>query len=76
MDAIAGDSYDALDEVEVLAVGLKRGLEEDDDVAAVDVAIMDEFCPAGGRRERDTVNETWSPMRRVFSIDEDGMAKF
>ena len=50
---VAGDSDGALDEEEV---GL-AGLEEDDDVAAVHLAIEGEGCPLGGRSKRDTVDE-------------------
>ena len=43
VDAVAGDADAALDEVEVGGFGV--GLEEDDDVAAADVAVVDEGRP-------------------------------
>ena len=51
VNAVARDAYRALDEEEV---GLTR-LEEDDDVAAADVAIVDEGRPFCRRSEGDTV---------------------
>ena len=53
VDAIAGDADGALDEEEI---GL-AGFEEDDDVAALDVAIEGEWGPFGGRGEGDAVDE-------------------
>ena len=53
MDVVAGDGDGALDQEEVRLAGL----EEDDDIAALDVAIEDEGCPGGGRSERDTIDQ-------------------
>ncbi len=55
VDAVAGDADGALDEEEVGRFGL--GLEEDDDVAALDVAVVDEGRPVGGRGEGDAVDQ-------------------
>ena len=51
VDAVAGDADGALDEEEIRLAGL----EEDDDVAAADVAIEDEGRPFGGRGEGDAI---------------------
>ncbi len=56
VDVIAGNADHALDQVEVLAVGFERGLEEDDDVAAAHIAVMNERRPVRGRRERDAID--------------------
>lgn len=53
VDAVAGDADGALDEEEIRLAGL----EEDDDVAALDVAIEGEGCPLSGRGEGDAVDE-------------------
>ena len=53
MDSVAGDADGALDEEEIRLAGL----EEDDDVAALDVAIEGEGRPLGGRGEGDAVDE-------------------
>ena len=53
MDLVARDADGALDEEEV---GF-AGFEEDDDVAAADVAIEDEGRPFCGRSEGDAVDE-------------------
>ena len=53
MDAVAGDADGALDEEEIRLAGL----EEDDDVAALDVAIEGERRPLGWRGEGDAVDE-------------------
>jgi hypothetical protein len=53
MDFVAGKSDGSLDEEEI---GL-AGFEEDDDVAAVDVAIEDEGRPFCGRGESDAIDQ-------------------
>ena len=55
MDAVAGKADAALDQIEVGGLGV--GLEEDDDVAAADVAVVDEGRPVGWRRERDAIDQ-------------------
>jgi hypothetical protein len=55
VDVVAGDADGALDEEQVGGLGL--GLEEDDDVAAVDVAVEGKGCPFGGGREGDSIDE-------------------
>ena len=53
VDAVSGDTYDALDEVKI---GLAR-LEEHDDVAALDVAVVNQRHPVGRRSEGDAVDQ-------------------
>ena len=53
VDVVAGNADGAFDEEEV---GL-AGFEEDDDVAATDVAIEDEGRPFCGRREGDAIHQ-------------------
>lgn len=53
VDAVAGDADGAFDEEEIRLAGF----EEDDDVAAADVAIEGEGRPLGGRGEGDAVDE-------------------
>ena len=55
VDAVAGDADGALDEVEVGGLGI--GLEEDDDVSALDVAVADEGRPCCLRGEGDAVDQ-------------------
>ena len=49
MDAVAGEADAALDQIEVGGLGV--GLEEDNDVAAADVAMVDEGSPVRWRRQ-------------------------
>ncbi len=53
VDAVSGDADGALDEEEIRLAGL----EEDDDVAAADVAIVGERRPLCGRSEGDAVDQ-------------------
>ncbi len=53
VDAVAGNADGALDEEEIRLAGL----EEDDDVAALDVAIEGERRPFGGWGEGDAVDQ-------------------
>jgi hypothetical protein len=53
MDVVAGDADGAFDEEEVRGLGVR--LEEDDNVAAADVAVVDERGPLRGRSEGDAV---------------------
>ena len=55
VEVVTGDGDGALDEVEVGRLGV--GLEEDDDVAAMDWAVEDEGSPFGGRGQGDAVYE-------------------
>src|SRR5581483_10547816 len=40
VDVVAGNTHNALDEEQMLAIGLEGGLVEDDDVAALNVAVV------------------------------------
>src|SRR5271170_5982755 len=53
MNAVAGNADGAFDEEEVRLAGF----EEDDDVAAADVAIEGEGCPFCGRGEGDAIHQ-------------------
>jgi hypothetical protein len=55
VEVVAGDADDALDEVEIRGFGV--GLEEDDDVAAFDLAVEDEGRPFCWGGEGDAVDE-------------------
>ena len=55
MDVIARDADGAFNEKEIWSFGI--GLEEDDDVAAADVAVVDEGRPLRRRGEGDAVYE-------------------
>ena len=52
---VAGNTDAAFDQIEVGGFGV--GLEEDDDVAAANIAIVDEGRPERWRRERDAVHQ-------------------
>jgi hypothetical protein len=53
MNSVAGDADGALDEEEIRLAGL----EKNDDIAALDIAIEGEGRPLGGRGEGDAVDE-------------------
>ena len=71
-DVVARNADGALDEEEVRLAGF----EEDDDVAAMDVAVEGEGRPlAGGAREMRSTR-TWSPMSSVLTMEAEGISKF
>jgi hypothetical protein len=51
VDVVAGDSDDSLDEKEIRLAGF----EEDDDISALDVAVVNEGKPVRGRRQSGAV---------------------
>ena len=55
MDAVPREADGTLDQDEVGLLGI--GLEEDDDVATVDVTVVDERSPLGGRSEGGAIDE-------------------
>ena len=57
MYAVAGDCDDALDQEDVLAIGFRERLEEDDHVASMHVAVRHEGCPTGWRRQGLALNQ-------------------
>ncbi len=57
MNVVAWDTDDALDEKDVVAIRLGYGLEEDDDVAAPDIAVMLKKGPFCRGRQRHAVDE-------------------
>ena len=73
VDVVAGHADETLDEEEVLglALGVKLGLgdrlDENDDVAAARLAIVNQRHPLGGRSERDAVdNEVIADQERFL----------
>ena len=80
MDMVAGNADQPLHQDQVLripiAVRIRHRLEEDHDVAALRLAVVNQRHPLGGRGKVMRSTTRWSPTSSVFSIEPEGMTKF